>query len=363
MFCVSSAHSQAIIKDQIKAGQNLLCNDDAIRAVFKSHAQVSEVEIDSAYIEKHKVLDALKKLGVEMTEEDFEKAFHIYDTNGDGSIDEEEFKQIVLSQTQMPSHDKSRHVFDTMCQSKGKTTDAISPCHITLSALTHENLKALEFTQKRVCIVLDRLARSPNVENDEIDFDEFHHAVLATYNVLDEHEISTVFRASAVRGKYLFIPRDNNKIRAALKDLSLVVTADHLHDLLHTVDLNFNGRIDFHAFKHIVLSPSPVVAWAQSLPIAALLADAMPKHEKCDHLRVISTLKQDEIGFIADAVCAELKEMLRWKIAELKSALRAMDEEAAKGDAVPKYVVSQMKAGDISHFHEGLRQRIGEFLA
>ena len=361
MLCVSSAHSQAIIKSQIKAGRSLRSNNDAIRNVFKTHCQFSQVEIDSAYIEKDKVLDALKKLGVEMTEEDFDRVYIIYDANEDGFIDEEEFKQIVLSQTQMPSLDKSRHVFDTMCQPKGKTTDASDPGHIKLSSLTHENLKALEFTQKRVGIVRDCLTSSHRVENDEFDFDEFHHAVLATYNLLDEHEISTVFKASAVRGKCLFIPRD--KIRAALKDLSLVVTADHLHDLLHTVDLNFNGRIDFHAFKHIVLSPSPVVAWAQSLPIAALLADAMPKHEKCDHLRVISTLEPKEIGFIADAVCAELKEMLRWKIADLKSALRAMDEEAAKGDAVPKYVVSQMKAGDISHFHEGLRQRIGEFLA
>jgi Ca2+-binding EF-hand superfamily protein len=346
-----------VIKNQIKSGQSLRRDAHVIRNVFKKHAQESKDEIESAHILKNNVLAALQKLGVEIKEDDFEKQFHRFDENADGYIDEEEFKQFAQSQSLMPSHDQFKDVFDKICK---KSIDPNALHHIPMSELLLENLEELGMTQKRIDIVREKFE---NDKIDQIDFDEFHQAVLSTYVVIDDNNIRTVFRECAAKGTCLIIPRE--KIRPAFQDLGLVLTEDHMHDLIHTVELTFNGRIDFHAFKHIVLSPSPAVTWAKSLPIAALLADAMPKHEKCDHLRVISTLNQKEIGFIVEEVCSSLKDMLASEISKLKVALRVMDDAAAtpEGHSVAKYAVAPMKAGDIKQFHEGLRSRIGEFLA
>jgi Ca2+-binding EF-hand superfamily protein len=354
-----------MIQNQIKVGQVLRSNDDeAIRRVFKQHAEESDDQIDSAYIEKNRVLDALKRVGVEINESDFEIIFSHYDANGDGSIDEEEFRGIVLSQCELPSHDKFREIFNKMCQQEKKTSQESAPCHITLSALSHDNLKDLGLSQNRASMVLEYFEGTLfKLENGKIDFDEFHYAVLSTCVVVDEHKIGITFKEFAVQGKYLFIPKD--KIHPALNDIGIVFTEDQMHDLDRTVKLNFNNRLDFHAFKQIVQSPSPVVTWVDSLSIAMLLTDAMPKHKKCDHLRVISTLEPQEIGFIVDEVCSSLKGILTSKIAELKGSFRVMDEEVAKAGhhAGDKYAVEPMKAGDISDFHKGLRCKIGEFLA
>jgi Ca2+-binding EF-hand superfamily protein len=328
--------------------------------VFKQHAKVSPETINSAHIEKDKVLDALKELGIDIMEEDLQILFDLYDANGDGSIDEEEFKEIVRSQSELPSHDKFMEVFNKICKQEGKTVDgSASSCHIPLSALSYDNLKDLGLTQFRVRKCLDRLSGAP--QKNEIDFDEFHYAVLSTCAMVHEHDIGAIFRKFAVSGRYLFIPKD--MFRLALKDLGIMFTENQIYELSRTVKLNFNDRLDFHAFKHIVQLPSPVVTWVESLSIATLLADAMPKHEKCDHLRVISTLQPKEISCIVDEICSSLKDILASKIAELRGSLRIMDEEAAKTrNTWGKYAVAPMKAGNISHYHGGMKCKLGEFL-
>jgi Ca2+-binding EF-hand superfamily protein len=331
--------------------------------VFKQHAKVSPETINSAHIEKDKVLDALKELGVDIMEEDLQELFDLYDANGDGSIDEEEFKGIVRSQSELPRHDKFMEVFNKICRQEGKTVDgSASSSHIPLSALSYDNLKDLGLTQIRVRKCLARLSGALHLEKNEIDFDEFHYAVLSTCVMVHEHDIGAIFRKFAVPGQYLFIPKD--MFRLALRDLGIMFTENQMFELSRTVKLNFNDRLDFHAFKHIVQLPSPVVTWVESLSIATLLADAMPKHEKCDHLRVISTLQPKEIGCIVDEICSSLKAILASKIAELRGSLRVMDEEAAKTgrNAGGKYSVAPMKAGNISHYHGGMKCKLGEFL-
>jgi hypothetical protein len=201
---------------------------------------------------------------------------------------------------------------------------------------------------------------NPAASNGMITFDKFHQAILSTSKIVDEQDITRVFEEYAVSGKYLFIPSDN--LRSALEELGVVVTKDQLCKFSRIIDLNFKGRLDFHAFKHVALSPTPVVAWAESLPIAALLADALPKHKKYDHLRVISTLTHNEISCVAEEVCLVLKEILLAHVGQLQASFRNMDKEAEMpaNYSVARYEVITMKAGDIKDFYRGLDARIGE---
>jgi Ca2+-binding EF-hand superfamily protein len=323
--------------------------------VFLKFSQKSTEEERFAHIRRESIIPALQKIGIEILPDELDGFFRQYDQNGDGVLDLEEFRQVALSPSRMPSRRKIQEVFSKYAV---KSDPQRAADQIPLDSWSDAPLMELELKRASVKRVRDLIMKREG-SSSVITCDEFHQAILSTSKLVDEQEIIRVFEEYAVSGKYLFIPANN--LSSALKELGLVHTKDQLCKFNRIVALNYKGLIDFHAFKHVALSPTPLVAWAESLPIATLLADALPKHDKCDHLRVISTLTTKEIDGIVDEVCLELKEILQAHVGRLHSSFRSMDEEAEKGvrNSFPRYEVINMKAGSIKDFYDGLDARIG----
>ena len=193
----------------------------------------------------------------------------------------------------------------------------------------------------------------------KISFEEFNQAILSITALPDEQEITRVYQEHAVPGTFRYIPSD--KLETALEALGVVATKEELAHHTRIINLNFNDFIRYNAFKHIVLSPSAAEVWAKTLPLSRLLADALPKLSDCNHLHVISSLTTQEAGYVAEEVCAALKEVLMRHVGQLKSSFQSMDKQVLKDEvhANSKFEVAKMAAGTIQHFYAGLEGRIG----
>jgi Ca2+-binding EF-hand superfamily protein len=352
-----AVHTREKIKQQIKAGKTLRGDDDIIRRSFLKYSQQSTEEERFAHIRRDSIIPALHQVGVDIVQDELDDVFQKYDQNGDGVLDLEEFRQVCLSPSQLPSRKKTQEVF-AMYAVKSEQG---APDHIPVKSWSDALLKDLGLKRANAKCVYDYFMKAVS-SSEMITFDEFYQAILSTSKDVDEQGITRVFEEYAVPGKYRFIP--SNKLRSALEELGVLVTKDQLGNFSRIIELSFKGRIDIHAFKHVALYPTSLVAWAESLPIATLLADALPKHSRCDHLRVISTLTQNEISCITEEFCLILEDILQAHVGRLKASFWSMDKEAEKptNQSVDRYEVIKMKAGGIKDFYQGLDARIGELM-
>jgi Ca2+-binding EF-hand superfamily protein len=353
---VCTAHSREQARKQIDAGQKISGDDKEIRRVFEEHAETSEEMERYAHIPKKWLLAALGKLEIEIGEDAVDDFFEKNDLDGNGLFDYEEFKQAILAPLSLPPQHEIRRVFDAHSEKLSTPEDNafINSTKISVA------LQNLGLKMKTVEKVLAYFNQAPSADG-QISFEEFNQAILSISPLPDEQEVTRVYHEHAVPGKYRYIP--SHKLELALQDLGAVATKDQLAHYNRIVNLNFNGCIKYHAFKHIVLSPSPVEVWAKTLPLSRLLADALPKLSDCDHLRVISSLTIQEAEIVAEEMCAALKEVLVRHVGQLKSSFQAMDQQVLKDEAHAnsKFDVTKMTAGSIQHFYEGLEGRIGIF--
>ena len=348
------AHTREQARKQIDAGRMISEEDKEIRRVFEDHAETSQEMESHAHIPKNNLLLALKLLEIEIGEDAVDDFFKQNDLDGNGLFDYEEFKQAILKPLSPPSDEEIRRVFDYYATKPSTQNDVpfIPPSKI-YAAL--EKLRLKTKTAEKVQAYFNQGA----LADGKISFEEFNQAILSISPLPDEQEITRVYQEHAVSGTYRFIPSD--KLELALEALGVVVTKDELDHHARIVNLNFNGCIKYDAFKHIVLSPSPAEVWAKTLPLSRLLADALPKLPDCDHLRVISSLTIQEASYVADEVCAALKEVLMRHVGQLKSSFQSMDKQMLKHElhVNSKFEVMKMAAGSIQHFYEGLEGRIG----
>ena len=108
--------------------------------------------------------------------------------------------------------------------------------------------------------------------------------------------------------------------------------------------------------------PTPVETWEETLPLTRILADALPKHDICDHSRVVNSLTQREIDVIAECFAVSLKDVLNQHIAKLKSTFVIMDRQVLKSgpySAASKFVIETMEGGSISGYHSGPEFKLG----
>ena len=350
-----AAHTREQAREQIIAGRQIFEKDPVIRRVFEKHARTSEEAERYAHIPKEGLLSALKKLDVDVGEDEVDKFPDKYDLDGNGLYDFEEFKQAILSPLSTPPEQKNWEVFDSYSE---KPSDSVGFSFIPPSRIPAalETLGLKKTTAEKVRNYFDHSNFSAD---DKISFAEFNQAILSVSPLPDEQEIMRVYQEHAVPGKYRYIP--SGKLESALDELGVVVTKDQLAHHVRIVKLNFNGCIKYDAFKQIVHSPSPAEVWARTLPLSRLLADALPKVSDCDHLRVISSLTTQETDYVAEEMCAALKEVLKQHIGQLKSSFQSMDKQVLKDEvhANSKFEVTEMAAGSIQHFYEGLEGRIG----
>ncbi len=182
-----------------------------------------------------------------------------------------------------------------------------------------------------------------------------------------DNELAGVFRAHAdgAGAGPRRIPRA--RLGAALREVHAVASEAELEQFLLMRGGAQDGSVDLEDFREAARTAWPAETWAQSLPLAQLLADALPEDVGCHRLRAASSLTVGEIRDIAEGVGRAIQGLLAEHVASLRRSFRAMDEKAAEGlrdggaDAGCKFSadISSMDCGDVEGFHRGLQKRVG----
>lgn len=149
----------------------------------------------------------------------------------------------------------------------------------------------------------------------------------------------------------------------ALRDLDVAVDADDVDQIFKAADLNKNGGLDFDEFWTLVGMPSPIEEWVRALPLAQLVADAMPRigGKREDQVRHLSSITESQLDESLAVLMEGLKRMLRESLAALKESYATWDRKTlADSAASQKFQISTISVGNISDFHEGLAARIGK---
>jgi hypothetical protein len=120
--------------------------------------------------------------------------------------------------------------------------------------------------------------------------------------------------------------------------------------------------VDLDDFRRAAAKQWDVDVWAQSLPLAPMLADALPRCTGCKRLRALCSLTEEEIRAIADGYRDGLQRVLTQHVGYLRVAFEALDRLGAtpRNHAAPKFELPAMSCGNIQDFHAGLQKRIGE---
>jgi hypothetical protein len=187
----------------------------------------------------------------------------------------------------------------------------------------------------------------------------------------DDAEIESVFHkyatSSSGPGSVHHIKKD--RLLVALKEFDASIGDITREDvsredaIFRSLDRNGDGILDLSEFKQAVKTPSALEEWAQSLPLAQLLVDAIPKKVGRDHLRVTSGLTTEDVDEVCDGFSAGLRRILNESVGQLKAAFESMDR-ARENPAGGKFRVdlppNKLRCGSIEDFHKGLSSRIGD---
>ena len=120
------------------------------------------------------------------------------------------------------------------------------------------------------------------------------------------HEIFDKYKSSDSAGL------SKESLAQALRDLGVCLSADEVHELFYTQDLNSDGWISWTEFLMVVSRPSKIEQWAATLPLAALLADCMPSMDDADPVRGISELRLPDFQAISACYNEGLIKLLRY---------------------------------------------------
>jgi hypothetical protein len=112
-----------------------------------------------------------------------------------------------------------------------------------------------------------------------------------------------------------------------------------------------------------VAKPRRLQEWARALPLAELLADALPRRAGKDPLLALAGLTGEELGAACQALRGGLERLLRQALGELRAAVRAGEArqqgDAAGGGGGGKFSVIPVSCGGIADFHAGVEARTG----
>jgi len=134
-------------------------------------------------------------------------------------------------------------------------------------------------------------------------------------------------------------------------------------DVFKLLDANGDGMVSFDEATKFLEWPDPVQRWAASLPLAELLADAMPVVNREDALEEISRLDDTLISAICEGLQLGLQRLIIENVKLLREGLEAQRSKAQGQEqdagASTKFRVIKMNAGSVEDFHKGLEDRVG----
>ncbi len=152
-----------------------------------------------------------------------------------------------------------------------------------------------------------------------------------------------------------------NQFLPALKRLSISIDEGEAQEFLRTKG-GARDFVELDEFRRAAAKRWDVDVWAQSLPLASMLADALPQCTGCNRLRAVCSLTAEEIRAICDGYREGLQRMLTQHVEYLRTAYEGLDKFAVmpRNGVAQKFELSAMSCGNIEDFHAGLQKRIGE---
>ena len=150
-----------------------------------------------------------------------------------------------------------------------------------------------------------------------------------------------------------------SKLRQVLKELDIVVDETDFDGLFH--EYNFQEmnvhEIEFDEFLLLAERPRIVDEWARSLPLADVLADAIPRIPEVDPLQVIRRLSSDEISTICRVILPGIERILFEAVSTLKAQFQPGENRNLGTES--KFNLIPISCGTIADFHKGVQGRIG----
>ena len=157
------------------------------------------------------------------------------------------------------------------------------------------------------------------------------------------------------------IPKVN--ISAALVNLGVDVDEQRADELFQEFDTDNSNGLNLEEFQQLVRKPPQIVEWAKTLGLPELLADAMPRKQGANALRVVSELTDAEFENVIGALLDGLRIVLTKSAHELKQAFAASDirteKSMSEANSGSKFDLIPLSCGTIEDFHVGLEGRIG----
>ena len=150
-----------------------------------------------------------------------------------------------------------------------------------------------------------------------------------------------------------------SQVRSALQQLGVVLDEKEVRNYLIGAGLDMDS-LGLDEFRRAAEGPWSGEVWAQSLPLAQLLSDALPACSGCHRLRAISSLTAEEIRAVAEGFSEALQRLLAERVEQLRDALAATDGHTEGPGPHRKFEVVPMSCGRIEDFHGGLAKRVGE---
>ena len=149
------------------------------------------------------------------------------------------------------------------------------------------------------------------------------------------------------------------KLPDCLADLGLKI--GDVNKMFEQLDVNKDGALSLEEFKGLVQRQTPLRAWASSLPIADLVAHALPVKAHDDFAEDLCRLDGRAIQAVVQAVSDGLQRLLLENIALLVQTRQAQSAatQTAEGGAAQKFQLDPLSCGSADDFQMGLTDRVG----
>ena len=134
-------------------------------------------------------------------------------------------------------------------------------------------------------------------------------------------------------------------------------------ELFDNMDVNEDGLLDLEEFRRAASSRSQFELFiASTIPFAELLSYALPRLKGRSQMNIFMELTERQIADISEALSSELNSIISETVTKLKSsdaAAQSSVDSSRSGSAAEKYSLDTISAGDITDYHKGFSNRVG----
>jgi hypothetical protein len=140
------------------------------------------------------------------------------------------------------------------------------------------------------------------------------------------------------------------------------VSREDTDELFVNMDMNDDSFLDFSEFRRAMGTRSASEQFIlQTVPLHEIISSALPRKHGVSPMETFRELTRYEITEIAHAVSGVLETMLVDKVSQLRDSWDAAKAKGVHNDKNnDKFLVVELKAGNIQDYHNGLSGRVGE---